>query len=400
MKDYLMKLVTRKKTEMKKLQERSESSQDIAEVRAIGAQLEALKREIEDAETQLAELDKDEADKRFGSVPEGAELRNGVVVGSATVGALPEGDLSYRQAFMEMVLRNKPIPAELRQDANTTTGDVATVIPTVLVNRIIEKLDNVGMVLPLITKTSYKAGVVIPTSTVKPVATWVGSAGNVHGESASSDKQKKTTGSITFSYYKLRCEISMSMEVSTLALSVFESKFVENVAKAMTYAIENAIINGTGLYQPTGILAETPETGQALTTGGEITFAKLVEAEGVLPVEYETGAKWCMNKKTFAKVLAMVDDNNQPIARVNFGIGGKLERTINGRDVLICPYVADDFMFMFDFADYVLNTIYDMGISKKQDWDTEDLLTKAVMSVDGKVIEKGSLVTLEITPAV
>ena len=49
---------------------------------------------------------------------------------------------------------------------------------------------------------------------------------------------------------------------------------------------------------------------------------------------------------------------------------------------------------------YILNTIYDMGISKKQDWDTEDLLTKAVMSVDGKVVDKGSLVTFEYTPAV
>jgi hypothetical protein len=41
-----------------------------------------------------------------------------------------------------------------------------------------------------------------------------------------------------------------------------------------------------------------------------------------------------------------------------------------------------------------------MGISKKQDWDTEDLLTKAVMSVDGKVVDAGSLVKFDITPTV
>ena len=29
------------------------------------------------------------------------------------------------------------------------------------------------------------------------------------------------------------------------------------------------------------------------------------------------------------------------------------------------------------------------------DWDTENLLTKAVMSVDGKVFDKGSLVILK-----
>jgi hypothetical protein len=55
--------------------------------------------------------------------------------------------------------------------------------------------------------------------------------------------------------------------------------------------------------------------------------------------------------------------------------------------------MEDNKTFVYDFADYTLNTIYDMGISKKQDWDTEDFLTKAVMSVDGKVVDNGSLVT-------
>jgi HK97 family phage major capsid protein len=107
-----------------------------------------------------------------------------------------------------------------------------------------------------------------------------------------------------------------------------------------------------------------------------------------------------MNKKTFMAFAGMVDKDGQPIARVNYGIGGKPERTILGRDVVVSPYVADDKAFIFDFADYILNTIYDMGISKKQDWETEDLLTKAVMSVDGKAVDAGSLVIFTIQPTV
>lgn len=394
MKDFLKKLIARKKEEFKNLQQRSDASQDLAEVRSIGESLAALKREIEEAEAQLAELEKEDEQAERSEVPAGVELRNANVVASfnsgtqAQVLAVEESDLKYRNAFMEYVLRNTPIPAELRANENTLTGDIGSVIPTKLVNQIIEKFDNVGMILPLITKTSYKAGVEIPTSNVKPVATWV-------SEGAGSDRQKKATGKITFAYYKLRCEISMSMEVGTLALSAFEAKFVENVAKAMTFAVENAIINGSGSGQPKGILTET---GVAIT--GPATYDKLCEVEGVIPVEYEIGSKWCMNKKTFMKFMAMVDQNGQPIARVNYGIGGKTERTLLGRDVVITPYVADDKAFVFDFADYVLNTIYDMGISKKQDWDTEDLLTKAVMSVDGKVVDTGSLVIFTIEPTV
>ena len=384
------------------LQAQSDASEDLAEVRAIGEQLKALRDEINDVERQLEEID-DSGDGGDGSgegsrsaVPEGAVLRNAHVVGSfasagQTVAPVADEDVAYRTAFMEYVLRGTPIPAELRADANTLTTDVATVIPTQLVNQIIEKFDNVGMILPLVTRTSYAGGVSIPTSTVKPVATWV-------AEGAGSDRQKKATGSITFAYHKLRCEISMSMEVGTMALSAFEAKFVENVGKAMTYAVEKAIISGSGSGQPKGILTETVPEGQTIT--GALTFAKLAECEGALPVEYETGAKWCMNKKTFALIQGLIDDSGQPVGRVNYGIGGNLERMILGRDVVIAPYVDENVMFMFDFSDYILNTIYDMGIQKKQDWETEDLLTKAVMSVDGKATDTGSLVKYTVTPTV
>ena len=398
MHDFLVKLIERKNAEMEELKQRSDASDDLAEVRAIGEQLEALKREKEEAEAKLAELDENKEEvvaeepqpeeaqvEERAVMPEGLELRNANVIASfGGNDTMENNNLEYRNAFMEFVLRGTAIPMELRE--NTNTSNVASVIPTQLVNQIIEKFDNVGMILPLITKTSYAAGVEVPTSTVKPVASWV-------AEGAGSNRQGKTTGKIVFAYYKLRCEISMSMEVGTMALAAFEAKFVENVAKAMTYAIENAVINGSGVGQPKGILKEA---GVALETAGALAYADLCAVEGELPVEYETGAKYCMNKKTFAKVLAMTDQAGQPIARVNYGIGGAPERTILGRDVVISPYVADDKLFVFDFSDYILNTIYDMGISKKQDWDTEDLLTKAVMSVDGKAVDAGSLVVLNI----
>ena len=409
MKKFLTDLVERKRSEIADLQKRSDESQDLAEVRAIGETLKKLADEIKEAEEQLAKLDEENneeqpsADEQASAeqptdersvVPSGAELRNAQVVSTFNLGGNEKmnenekKDLQYRNAFMEYVLRGTPIPSELRADANTTTGDAASVIPTHLVNQIIEKMENVGMILTLISRTSFAAGVEIPTSTVKPVATWV-------AEGAGSDRQKKSTGKVSFTYHKLRCEISMSMEMGVMALSSFEAKFVENVAKAMVYAIENAVINGTGSGQPKGILTET---GNDLGAKA-LDFALLAEVEGALPSEYEAGAKWCMNKKTFAKVQGLVDKNGQPVARVNYGVGKALERVILGRDVVVCPYVADDTMFMFDFGDYVLNTIYDMGISKKQDWETEDLLTKAVMSVDGKTVDAGSLIKVTVTAA-
>jgi HK97 family phage major capsid protein len=201
------------------------------------------------------------------------------------------------------------------------------------------------------------------------------------------------------------------METSVMAISAFETAFVRQVSEAMVKAIEDAIINGAwsdaatpALVGPKGILDETPATGQALTAKA-LDYKLLVDAEAALPQAYEAGAKWCMTKKTFMAFVGMTDAEGQPIARVNYGIGGKPERTLLGREVILCGDYMDSFSstlednkifaFLFNFSDYTLNTNYNMGIQRKQDWDTEDLLTKAVMAVDGKVVDKNSLVVIK-----
>ena len=110
-----------------------------------------------------------------------------------------------------------------------------------------------------------------------------------------------------------------------------------------------------------------------------------------------------MSKKPFMSFVGITDANGQPIARMNYGISGKPERFLLGREVVITEDIANyaatvtadtKFAAIFSLPDYVLNTIYDLGIKRKEDWDTEDQRTKAVMSVDGKVVDKGSLVVL------
>lgn len=312
----------------------------------------------------------------------------------------PTNTMEYRTAFMDFVMRGNVAEVLKRDDANTKTTDIGILIPTNLANRILEKAESIGYILPLVTKTNFPVGQTIPKGTIKPVASWV-------AEGASSDRQKASvSGSIVFAAHKLRCEVSISQEVSVQALSVFESKLVESVAKAMVRAKEQAIVNGTGTGQPKGILKETPETGQAieLASGTDVSYGLLIQAEAALPPEYETGAKWCMHKKSFMAFMGIVDDNGQPIARVNYGIGGKLERTLLGREVVIAndympafvaaPTADTTWAFLFDFGDYVLNSNYNLGVQRKQDWDTEDHLTKAVEACDGMVVDNGSLVTI------
>ena len=190
-----------------------------------------------------------------------------------------------------------------------------------------------------------------------------------------------------------------------MALPVFETTFINDVVTAMVAAQEQTIISGTGIGQPKGILTETVVTGQNvdIAAAKSVSYSVLIQAESALPLEYENDAVWFMTKKTFMAFIGMEDEGGQPIARVNYGIGGKPERMLLGRNVILNNYmgsyadtVTNDTVvaFLFNPQDYILNTNYQMTIKKYEDNETDDLVTKAIMLVDGKVVDKNSLVTV------
>ena len=378
------------------------------EITALEAEVTALQEEraaiVAAAEKRTALLARIANGEPVGDDGDGAEptvLRNFKGAGGEG-GNEPQdkyGSMAYRKAFMQYVCRGVAIPAEYRADAVSTTTDVGATIPTTVLNQIVEKLESTGMILALVTRTAYKGGVSIPVSTVKPTATWV-------NEGAGSDKQKKNIakdGMITFAYHKLRCAVAVSLEVDTMAISAFETLLINNIVEAMTKALEQSIIDGDGAGKPKGILAEEAAAGQEIESAAP-AYADLIAAEAALPQAYENGAVWCMSKKTFMQYYGLTDNNGQPIGRVNYGIAGKPERTLLGRPVVCCDYVTSfaaslaagtKFAFLFNFKDYVLNTNYAMGVKKYEDNNTDDMVTKGIMLVDGKVVDKNSLVVIK-----
>lgn len=364
--------------------------------------VEALDAQFEAEAKAQTELDALNAGVKVTELTQNSTVVAGKVIDS-TSNTVESDDITnskeYRKAFMNYVTQGKSMPAEFKNaNANTKTTDVGEMIPETVLQRIIEKMESVGMILPLVTRTAIKGGVTVPTSSVKPVASWV-------AEGATSDKQKKTTGSITFAYHKLRCAVSVSLEVDEMALAVFETTLVNNVSEAMVKAIEQSILTGTGSGQPKGILTETVVTGQNvdIAASADVTYDTLLDAEAALPLAYEKDAIWFMTKKTFMAFIGVKDTAGQPIARVNYGINGKPERTLLGRTVVLNDYmtslgatISTDTVvaFLFNPKDYILNTNFTMGIREYYDEETEDKIKKSVMLVDGKVLDVNSLVTV------
>ncbi len=367
-------------------------------------EIENLDNKFENEAKAMANLNAMKDNVKVTSI---TNLSNGVSVSGTVFDSISEkiniedftNTVEYRKAFMNYVTKGATIPGEFKNvNANTKTTDVGEMIPETVLSRIIEKMEATGMILPLVTRTAYKGGLTIPTSTVKPTATWV-------AEGETSDKQKKATGSITFAYHKLRCAISNSLEVDVMALPVFETTFINNVVEAMTKALEQSIIKGDGSGKPKGILAETVAAEQNIdiAKAGKLDYKTLISAEAALPLAYENGAVWFMTKKTFMEFIGITDSNGQPIARVNYGINGSAERSLLGRRVILNDYMSSYdptgatehiFAFLFNPSDYVLNTNLNITIKRYEDNDTDDMITKALMLVDGKVVDKNSLVTI------
>ena len=416
MKKKLLAMIARKKEEKIALQKRSDESQDLAEVRAIGETLRKLSDEIKEAEDMLADLDEGDGngdgagEASRAAVPANAELRNGQVVGSFAQGAQTRAaetdvydSVEYRKAFMEHVCRNVPIPAEYRADGTTTTGDTGAVIPTTILKEIIQKLESYGNVYALVRKLNIQGGVSIPISDLKPVANWIGE------ENGSNDQKLSANESIVFSYFGIECKIAQTLLANVVTLDAFQQLFVPLATEAIVKGVEVAIFNGDGVNKPLGVLKDTrvPEGNVITMTPEEFKswsgWHKKVKAK--MKKAYRKGT-FFMNQATFDGYIdGMVDENGQPVGRTNYGINGEETYRFMGKDV---EPVEDECLAAYDDAaegdvvgvfmkptDYALNSNMQLVVVKWTDHDTNKIKNKAIMIVDGKLVDANGVLIIK-----
>lgn len=365
-----------------------------ADLKAIEVELRSL-NEAQTAIETRERLVKEATEINKGNT---GEVREKLIPGGKNEEAEEREDkystLEYRKAFMNYA-RTGIMSEELRADATTKTTDIGAVIPTTIMNEVVQKLKSYGQIYSRIRKTAFKGGVKIPTSSVKPVATW-------KAEGTLSDKQKKAINTfIEFSYYKLQCRIATSLEADTVALPVFEATVAADMAEAIVVAIEISVVKGTGVGEPKGILTHTAEipAGQQITiVAADISkwdkWKKNVFAK--IPLAYEGSGLWVMTKATFEGYIdGMVDSAGQPIARTNYGITGAPVRRFGGYDVLcvesdLLPNyesaaAGDVFMVFVDLSEYIFNSNLQMTLKKYFDEDTDEWIDKATLIGDGKL---------------
>lgn len=302
------------------------------------------------------------------------------------------GSLEYRKAFKDYIINGLPIPekfTEKRTAEITTVADVAAVIPTTILNQVIEDLTVEGKILSRVTQTSYQGGVQIPISEINPTAAWIAGGGAVSEEQKAEMKAK-----IAFAYHTLEARVAIDLLSKTVSLPVFEATVVKQLKKSMTKAIEASIVSGTGSGQPLGFTKyDLPK--ENIVEMNEETIGMVSAWAGVeaaIPEAYEDSVIYLMSKATWEKYLnGMTDKNGQ---RIGLGkINEKGQKILNGREVLITDKLpsfmtaseGDIFAVVVDLSKYCLNSNLAMYYRKYFDEDKNKWIHKALMIVDGKM---------------
>ncbi len=422
-KKKLLALLAKKNERKQEIITQSETCEDVEELRKLSDELDGVNEEIRSLQEMIAAIPDEGQEDRSnpaGLDENGQAFRtrvvNGEIPGIVVSNAASEqrsaekaeqkntkdkySTLEYRTAFMNYVQHGVMTP-ELRADEYTSTTDATAVIPTTIVKEIIKTLKQYGQLYSRVRKLNIKGGVKVPISSVSPTATWI-TEGNV-----SEKKKANMSGAVTFSYYGLECKIAASLLAEETTLDVFEANVIELITEAMMKALDVGIVSGDGSGEMTGITVAPGITVVTLSSSDfEDWSAWKKKVFAKLGIRYKAGAVFMMANGTFEGYIdGMTDANGQPIGRVNYGITEGAQERFGGKEVLL---VEDDVIANYDDAatdevvtvfgnlsKYAVNSNMQMTMYRYLDHDTNQWIDKAILIVDGKVLDSNAFIVVK-----
>jgi len=415
MKEFLKKLIEKRKTRIQQIRSAIEASKDVNEVRTLTAEAEQLQDEVRDAEAQIASIEAEEQRaaqqtaelEQRANVPANARLVNGGVVGSFTAPAAAEQrtnanpleSMEYRQAFMAYVQNGTAIPAELRAGIAISTTDSGAAIPLTIMNEVINTVrKRYGNLYNKVRKLNIQGGVEFPIGALKATFKWI-------NESTVSPRQKvDPLAKVQFSYHTAEIRIAQTFLSNILTMDAFEAKLAEVIAIAYLEAMDMGIVNGTGKGQMLGILNDSRVTNYVEMTAADINNWKAWRSKffAKLPLGYRAG-EFIFPLSTVESYLeTMSDSNNNPVFRqatgleVNDGDARNPNGRFFGREIsLVEPEVLPDFDTASDGdvigifwqpEEYAINENFGFAMRRYFDEETNEWVDKALVVTDGKVL--------------
>lgn len=428
MKKFLMELIKRKKAELEDLKTRSAKSENLEEVRSIGTQIEAINEEIRSAEAQLKAIEDEEKSNAATETEEARSAFNP----NAALNVLanvpmnearnaendPLSTMEYRKAFKDYATTgvrseflNKTL-MEVRNDAGTevVSSELGVLLPNTIIQEIMKGVEKVrGNIYSKVRKLNIKGGVQFPIGEFEATFYWGGTAGTdtEHGVSPEQDAGE-VNDSVIFAYHIGEIRIAQSLLQSVLTIEAFEKEIINALVEAYVTAMDKAVMFGTGVNQPTGILTNVAAGLQRIPASNIIEFTEDEMKDWTkweskffaqIPMSLENSfTEFVMAKQTYVSNLCtMKDNNNQPINKAGFDVYEKQhkfnEYPVNRvekdifKDFDSCTNGEYFGMFWLPEKAYAVNTNMQFGYKKYFDEATNKYINKGLVIVDGKILD-------------
>lgn len=207
----------------------------------------------------------------------------------------------YRMAFLKQ-MQGKELDVEER----TALTAVSAVIPTTTMNQIIGQLELAPMIAAV--DVSY-----IPGNVSFPVENAINDANWVEMATAATDAADSLS-MVTLGAYKLIKTIEITADVQAMGIDAFERWLVARLVNKLEKAISNAILNGTGKNQPTGLLKSGEITNTGTFTKNGLTYKDILGIIASIPSQYMPEAQFVLHRTLFyGEVLGLTDTNGKPV---------------------------------------------------------------------------------------
>ena len=407
MKDFLKNMIKTRNERIKDIRSAVAASTSVDEVRSLTAEAEKLQGEVREAEAKLQELEAaEQRAAQNNGVPANAQLHNPQVNGSFKTPASeqrededPTSTKEYRSAFMAYVQKGTAIPANLLQRDAISTAESGAAIPITIMNDVINTVRlRYGNLYNKVRKMNVQGGVEYPIGALRATFKWI-------NESTVSPRQKlDALGKVSFQYHTAEIRISQTFLSSILTLSAFEAKIAEVIAIAYLEAMDYGIVKGSGNGQMLGILNDARVTNNVTMNAADINdwTAWRKKFFSKLPLGYRSG-EFIFPLSTVESYLeTMADANNNPVFRqatgleVNDGDAMNPNGRFFGREIsLVEPDILPDFDaastgdvigIYWQPAEYAINENFGFTMRRYFDEETNEWVDKAIVVVDGKVL--------------
>lgn len=312
---------------------------------AEGEALTALEQEVEQLTAERQQI-QNEAQTRQQLR---ANIAAGLVTGQIIENSQEENNMEnrtfaidspeYREAFL-LNLQGRELTPEQRAAVNG-----AAAIPTQTLNQIFRYIEE-SPILSRIDLTHIPGNVVLPVEDAVADAAWVAMA------TAATDSSD-SVGSITLAAFKLIKTLEITADIEAMTISAFEAWIVAKLGEKMEKALDNAVFNGTGSGQPTGIL-KTLSTATGTFTKAKAKYSDLIAIIAALPSGPAKNAIFAMPRKLFfTDVIGIEDQSGQPVCHADPTSPAKYN--ILGYPVVLDDNIPVDNMIFGDFKAYKMN---------------------------------------------